>query len=371
MDSELLDLLLTLSRIDSINPDLVAGGAGEAEVAHLVEGWARTNGLRVEVQLVEPGRPNVIVTAPGTGGGRSLMLNAHTDVVGVVGYDQPFEPRVEADRIGGRGVLDTKIGVATALVLAKRALALGLRGDVVVAAVIDEECGSKGTEALVADGRWNTDAAVVLEPTELEIVHAHRGWCWGRVLVHGRAAHGSRPDRGVDAIVHSAPVLSGLVALQRRLAAEPHPLLGAASVHASLIEGGSEMSTYPALVRIDLERRLLPGETAATLLAELEAIAAMVEAPATATVTTSMDRAPLLVDAEAPIVRAMRDAGPELAHGASAFWTDAALLAGAGIPSAVFGPGGGGIHETIEWLDLASFEVFERVLWRTITSFCA
>jgi len=370
MEPEILELLRALTAIDSVNPDLAPGGAGERRVAEYVHEWALAAGLEAELADVEPGRPNVVVRAAGTGGGASLMLNAHTDVVGVEGYPDPFTPVVEPDRIRGRGVLDTKVGLATALVHARRARQIGLRGDVIVAAVADEECGSKGTEALVASGRWRTDAAIVLEPTELLIVHAHRGWCWGRITVHGRAAHGSRPDLGVDAIAHCAPVLAGIGELQRRLSARSHPVVGPPSVHASIIRGGAEMPTYPARVDLDLERRLLPGESAADFAAELEELAGLVAAPATAEASVGFQRDALSVDPAEEIVRALQAAGPELSVGASAFWTDAALLAGSGIPSVVFGPGGGGIHETDEWLDLASFDVFERVLWSTVQSFC-
>ena len=370
MIDEIIELLTALVAIDSVNPDLVPGAAGEGAVAAHIAEWARANGLDVVVDEVEPGRPNVIVTARGTGGGRSLMLNAHTDVVGTTGYDQPFVVVVEADRIRGRGVLDTKIGVATALVLARRATTARLRGDLVVACVIDEECGSKGTDALIADGRFVTDAAIVVEPTELMIVHAHRGWAWGRVTVHGHAAHGSRPDLGVDAIVHAAPVLAGLGVLQQLLTAEPHPVTGPSSIHAGLITGGAEMSTYPAVVQIDVERRNKPGEDASTLSTELDALCALVVAPATAVAATTFGRSPLMTDPDEAIVQTLLAAGPSLCLGSASFWTDAALLAEAGIPSVVFGPGGGGIHETQEWLDLASLTTFVRVLADAVAAFC-
>jgi len=369
MRDEILDLLREVAAIDSVNPDLVPGAAGEGEVAAHIVGWAERAGLDVVVQDVEPGRPNVIVTASGSGGGRSLMLNAHIDVVGVEGYAAPFQPVTEPSRISGRGVLDTKVGVATALVLARHALGRGLRGDVVVAAVVDEECGSKGTDALVASG-LATAAAIVLEPTELTIVHAHRGWAWGRITVHGHAAHGSRPDLGFDAIVHAAPVLTGLAALQARLTTLPHPVVGAASIHAGLIRGGTEMSTYPARCEIDIERRNIPGEDASTLTGELTELTRSIDPRVRTEVTATFGRAPLMISVDEPVVQALVGAGPGLPIGASAFWTDAAILAEAGIPSVVFGPGGGGIHETEEWLDLESFDVFHRVLWQAVRSFC-
>ena len=303
------------------------------------------------------------------------MLNAHLDVVGVDGYDAPFTVVETDDRWSARGILDTKAGLAAALTIAAEAVGQPLRGDVIVTAVVDEECGSKGTEGLIdrlPGYEWHADAAVVLEPTELRIVTDHRGWAWGRLVVHGRAAHGSRPDLGVDAIVHLAPVLAGLADLQRELAGRPpHPDLGHASVHASLVAGGAEMSTYPARCVLDVERRFLPGEDVTTLRAELDGLAARVEGPAKADVSTSMARAPLHTPRDAAIVTALTDAGPRLEVGDAPFWTDAALLSEAGIPAVVFGPGGGGIHETYEWLDLASFTEFTRILRAATRAFCA
>ena len=366
-----LGLLRDLVAIDSVNPDLVPGAAGEAEIGRFVATWAASAGLEVHIDEVEPGRANVIAVARGTGGGRSLMLNGHLDVVGVEGYVDPFRLRVDeaTGRWFGRGVLDTKAGLAAALAIAAEATRDRLAGDVIVTAVVDEEYGSKGTEALV--GRWQADAAIVLEPTELTLVTDHRGWAWGRVVVHGRAAHGSRPDLGIDAIVHMAPVLAGLDRLQRELEARPaHPALGQASVHASMISGGAEMPTYPAMCVVDVERRLLPGENEDTLLSELHAIAADVSGPARVEVSTSMIRFPLHTARDSAIVRALQRVAPELTIGDAPFWTDAALLSEAGIPSVVFGPGGGGIHETSEWLDLDSFERFVRVLRTATRDFC-
>ena len=369
MDDEILALLTELVRIDSVNPDLVAGGAGEEGVALYILGWCATVGLIATRHDVEPGRPNVIVTVPGTGGGRSLMLNGHTDVVGVAGYRNPFVPMLTRDRLYGRGVLDTKVGVATALVIARRASKVGLAGDLIVTAVVDEECGSKGTEALISSG-LRTDAAVVLEPTDLAIVHAHRGWAWGNVTVHGRAAHGSRADLGVDAIVHTAPVLVGLGELQQHLMQRAHPVLGPAGIHSSIITGGAELSTYPDRVVVEIERRNLPGESTETLAGELAALAALVRPPATATSAATFGRAALLVNPSELIITTMQQAAPNLPLKAAAFWTDAALLHEAGIPSVVFGPTGAGIHETEEWLDLDSLTIFANALWQTVITFC-
>ena len=227
----------------------------------------------MEVEEAAPGRPNVIATARGSGGGRTLLLNAHMDTVGVDTMEAPFDARVEDGRLYGRGSYDMKGSLAAILVVAAEAKRLGLRGDVVVAAVADEEVASVGTESLVASGR-RFDAAVVAEPTELDVAIAHKGFAGFEIETRGRAAHGSRPDLGEDAIVRMAPVLTRLDELASRLLASPtHQLLGSGSVHASLIVGGQEFSSYPERCLLTGERRTLPDESLEDVERELVAIA--------------------------------------------------------------------------------------------------
>src|SRR3954449_12018125 len=254
----LVELIHALVAIDSVNPSLVPGGAGEREAAAYVSAWARAAGLEARTLEATPGRPSVVVRARGTGGGRTLLLCGHLDTVTTEGMPDPG-PRVDGDRFHGRGAYDMKAGVAAALVACREAAATGLAGDVVVAAVAYEEHASLGVQEVL--GAVRADAAIVTEPTELEVAVAHKGFVWAEIDVAGRAAHGSRPDLGVDAIVRTGPVLSALGELDARLAGRTHPLLGRASVHASLIDGGEELSSYPARCRLSLERRTLPGET--------------------------------------------------------------------------------------------------------------
>ena len=254
------ELLARLVEIDSTNPALVPGGAGETEIAAFVAGWLRERGLDATVDEVAPGRANAIATARGSGGGRSLLLCAHMDTVGVEGMAAPFEPRIEAGRMQGRGSFDMKGGLAAVMAAAVTAAEAGLRGDVIVAAVCDEEHESIGAEKVAAE--LTADAAVVTEPTGLEVCVAHKGFVWLDVETAGVAAHGSRPDLGVDAIAAMGEVLVGLTGLGARLAgSRPHPLLGTGSVHASLIEGGQELSSYPERCLLRIERRTVPGET--------------------------------------------------------------------------------------------------------------
>ena len=252
-----------------------------------------------------------------------------------------------------------KAGVAAALVACREAAALGLRGDVVVAAVADEEHASLGVREVLAS--VTADAAIVTEPTELELIVAHKGFVWAEIEVTGRAAHGSRPHLGVDAIVKSGPILSELGALDEALGARTHPLLGRGSVHASTIRGGEELSSYPARCVVGLERRTLPGETAAGVEAELAALLDRCRAADPALVAearTLLVREPFEVAPDAEIVAAVRAAAgealgaPPPVAGAS-YWADAAFIAAAGIPTVMFGPAGEGAHAAEEWVSIA------------------
>jgi acetylornithine deacetylase len=343
-------------RIDSVNPDLVPGGAGESEIAQFVAGWLRDAGLEVEVTEAAPGRPNVVAVARGRGGGRSLMLNAHMDTVGVEGMERPFEPQVRDGRLYGRGAYDMKGSLAACMLAAAGVAKEELAGDVIVTAVADEEFASIGTQA-VLEGR-TADAAIVTEPTSLRVCVAHRGFVWAELETAGRAAHGSRPKEGVDAITRMAPVLTRLAELQRRLdASPPHPLVGPPSVHASLIEGGQELSSYPARCLLSIERRTNPGETLEDVRRECEALAGE-----EAELRVGLVREPFEVAQDADVVRAVHAAagGPDI-YGDTP-WMDAALTQAAGIPTVVFGPHGAGAHAVEEWVDVASVEVCARVL---------
>jgi acetylornithine deacetylase len=334
-----------LVRVDSRNPSLVAGGPGESAVAKTLAAVLQDWGMRVDLQHAAPHRPNVIARA-GKTGGRTLMFNGHLDVVGVEGMSHaPWDAFQREGRIYGRGSADMKAGVAAMCAAAARA-ADELEGQVVITAVVDEEFESIGTRALVAAG-VRADAAIVTEPTGLAIMPAHLGFVWADVTTFGRAAHGSRWELGVDAIRHAGFFLTELDRIDaEELTQRSHPLLGRPSVHASLIEGGTGMSTYPDRCTIRIERRTIPGEKPADVERELrEACARIVEyRPGfQAGVRVTFSQEPSDVAVEAPIVRALAQAicddddEPRIA-GMSA-WTDAAILNAAGIPAICFGPG--------------------------------
>jgi acetylornithine deacetylase len=377
MTSDLTALLSSLVAADSVNPSLVAGGAGEHEAATLIEGWARDAGLEAERLEETPGRPSVLIRARGTGGGRTLLLCGHIDTVNVEGMTDPHTPRIVDDRLYGRGAYDMKAGVAAALMAAREASRLGLAGDVVVAAVADEEHASLGVQEALR--RVSADAAVVTEPTELELAVAHKGFVWSEIEVTGRSAHGSRPHLGIDAILKMGAVLRQLEQLDHSLAERTHPLLARASVHASLIEGGVELSSYPAHCRLGLERRTLPGETGPQIEAELAGLlegCREADPEFEASHRTLLVREPFEIDQQEELVTLVAQAAaevlPEPAKVAGAsYWADAAFIAAAGIPTVLFGPGGEGAHAIEEWVSLSDTEAVTRTLVGLATRFCA
>jgi acetylornithine deacetylase len=364
--SALAELLADLVRIDSVNPDLVEGAAGEGNIARFVGGWLEQAGLEVEVEEVAPRRFNAIGIARGSGGGKSLLLNAHLDTVGVSGMERPFEPAVENGRMYGRGSYDMKAGLAAIMVAGAEAAQAGLRGDVIVTAVCDEEVASIGT-ARVAE-RLRADAAIVSEPTEMRLALAHKGFVGFEIETNGRAAHGSRPDLGIDAIAHMGHVLVGIEKLDQRLRADPtHPLLGSGSLHASVIEGGQEFSSYPERCLLKGERRTIPGEADAHVEGELRELLGDIDGE----IRVVVARQPFQTPPDAAIAELVaRHAGAPEVVGVP-FWADSALLSGAGIPTVVFGPAGEGAHAVEEWVDLSSAERCAEVYAAVAAELCA
>jgi acetylornithine deacetylase/succinyl-diaminopimelate desuccinylase family protein len=375
---EVADLAARLVAVESINPDVVATGSGETEIARFVAEWCDRAGLETTLSEAAPGRPNVVAIARGSGGGRSLLLNAHTDTVGVAGMTDPFTPRLEDGRLYGRGSYDMKGSLAACMLATAEVRGSGLRGDVILTAVSDEEFASVGTEAVAAS--LHADAAIVTEPTELQLAIAHRGFVHLEIETHGRAAHGSRPHLGIDAIAKMGRVLVGIEELDRRLRADPtHPYVGSGSVHASLIEGGQEYSSYPARCVVQAERRTIPGESVELAESEVRAIlddAAAADPDFSGDVRVLASREPFEVTETDELVTTMRTCaaavlGSEPEVVGVSFWADSALLAGAGIPTVLFGPRGEGAHAEVEWVDVESLEQCVEIYAAVAARLCA
>jgi acetylornithine deacetylase len=368
-----------LVQIDSINPTLVPGAPGEREIAASIADSLRAIGLATEIFEPAPGRTSVLGRLPGTGGGRTLMLNAHCDTVGVAGMAEPFSGAVRDGKLYGRGAYDMKGSLAACLTAAK-ALAeshLPLAGDLLVAAVADEEYGSLGTTDLI--GRVKADGAIVTEPTALNVCLAHKGYLWIEVTVAGRAAHGSKFELGIDANMKMGAFLHALAKLEAELRARPpHRLVGPPSLHAALLNGGSGLSTYAASSTVQLERRTVPGETEAQAVGEIRALVdalAGADPDFHATVRPFFVRDPFEVAEDAAIVRAVDAAaatvmGRPPAHIGDTPWMDAALLQAAGIETVVCGVSGAGAHAAVEWVELESVFQLAEILAEAAIRYC-
>lgn len=377
LTDDLQKLVCELVAIESVNPDLVASGSGESKIAAFVAEWLGAQGLAVQVAEPVPGRTSVIGVLAGSGGGASLMLNAHMDTVGAGGMKDPFIPVVRNWRVYGRGAYDMKGSLAAIMISAREARKLKLHGDVIVAAVADEEVASVGTAAVLE--RIEADAAIVTEPTEMRLCLAHKGFAWLEVETRGVAAHGSRPDLGCDAVAHMGRILTGVLELDQRLrAGRGHLLLGTGTLHASLIEGGQELSTYPARCVVKLERRTVPGEDGAKALQEIDDLiaSARAEDPALeASARLLLERPPSQLGADSFVTEAVEKAATEVLGREPevigvAYWMDMALSNAVGIPTVAFGPSGEGAHADVEWVDLASLQTCVEVYLRAIELLC-
>ncbi len=348
-------LTVELAQIDSINPGLVPGAAGEAEMAAFVERWGRVRGLEVHVQQVAPGRSNVVLVRKGAGGdgGRSLLFNGHMDTVGVHG-PRTKEVYVADGRVHGRGVLDTKAGLAAAMVVVASFAPGELKGDLIVAAVVDEESGSIGTQRLVE--QWRPDAAVALEPTDLAVIARHRGFAVIEVELTGRAAHTSRADRGVNAVHAVAEVIGAVRALDARWAALGADPVERATAMVNQVHSRGELFTVPPSCSVVVELRTAGAGAEEQIEEALSAIGE--SSPLVTRCAVVYARRPLDQSAELPFVQALLGAvtvaGAEPRLQAAPFWTDAAYHAEVGTPACVFGPTGQGLHEDDEWVTVAS-----------------
>ena len=367
-------LARALVAIPSVNPGLEESGSGEAAVAEQTAAWLRGWGLSVEMSEVAAGRWNVVgrLEGEGQGVGRTLLLNGHLDTVGVAGMSVAPFGELRDGRLWGRGSCDMKGGVAALLAATAQIARNPPPGALVVALTADEEHASLGMEALVRSG-MRADAAVVCEPTSLAVMPAHKGFVWIEAAFRGRAAHGSRPHEGVDAIEHAARYLTALGALRRRLRAqEPHPLLGHGSFHAGTIDGGSAPSVYPDACRLVLERRTLPGESAADVMEEFQTVLDELTAEVLeldAKLSRGLARPATEVPNDSPLVAGLLAASvaegvhPVLA-GMTA-WVDAAFLNEAGTPAICFGPGSiAQAHSADEWIDPSEIVTCAAVLER-------
>jgi acetylornithine deacetylase len=373
------ETLVRLVQINSVNPTLAPGAPGEREIAGYIAASLKSFGLLTEIFEPEPGRMSVVGRLRGSGGGRSLMLNAHCDTVDVAGMAEPFSGAIREGKLYGRGSFDMKGSLAACMAAAKALVDAGaeLRGDVLVAAVADEEYGSLGTRDLIE--RIKVDGAIVTEPTGLDVCLAHKGYLWIEVQVAGRAAHGSKFELGIDANMKMGAFLHELAKLERELRERPpHPLVGPPSLHAAMLSGGSGLSTYAASSTVTIERRTVPGETMQRAIGEIQTILSRLtqaDLDFKARVEAFFVRDPFEVAPDAAIVKAVDSAaekilGRPVAHIGDTPWMDAALLQAAGVETVVFGATGAGAHADVEWVELESVEKLAEILAEAAVDYC-
>jgi acetylornithine deacetylase len=368
-----LETLQLLISTPSVNPDLAPNeGAGETQLATVIRDWFIDRGIESWLEKVAPGRSNAIACV-GSGTAPTLVLCAHIDTVSTAGMTIPaFDPRVEGNRVYGRGSYDMKGGAAAILCAMAKLAKEKLNGTVIAALVADEEYASLGAQHFVA--HHQADACVITEPSEGRLILAHKGFVWVEIATDGRAAHGSRWDLGVSAIARMGRIIAKLDEYDRNiLRARTQPLVGSASQHCATINGGAGLSTYAPTCRLQVERRTLPGESTAEVMNEMHAVIAA--AGEEATVSLLLDRPPLVCPREARIAECVRQSAMKVQgrlpeEAGVAFWMDAALFAAAGMETVNYGAAGAGAHEAVEWADLDSVVNCAAVLAETARKYC-
>ncbi|KAJ2980689.1 hypothetical protein NQ176_g2489 [Zarea fungicola] len=379
---DVISLTQILVQIDSSNPDFgTIPGPGETEIAKYISSWLRCRGIESHWIEATPGRPSVIGVVRGTSGGKSLMLNGHMDTVALSGYKgNPLSGHVVDGKLYGRGSADMKSGLAAAMLALASAKSKRLRGDVVLAAVADEESKSLGTEQVLKAG-WRADAAIVAEPTEMALINKHKGFALFEVNIFGVASHGSRVDLGVDAVCKAGHFLVQLdqhaQELRQGFGQDTPPTEGP-NIHVGVIRGGEEVASYPALCTILIERRTVAGESKESVTDELLGLLNKVARTVPDfkfDLQLTFWRAPYHIPSTHEFVQFVAShahiaTGLEPVIKGETYWTDMALIHELGIPGVILGPTGVGLHAEIEWVEVDSVRQLARAFVNIVEDFC-
>ncbi|MDO5502919.1 MAG: M20/M25/M40 family metallo-hydrolase [Actinomycetia bacterium] len=353
-------LLVDLIGIDSVNPGLISGAAGEpAIVQHLAQ---RLSGQGFAVHVVHAGsderRPSLVAIPPGGPGARTVVLNGHLDTVGVSGMAAPFTARIDGDRLMGRGAADMKGGVAAMVAAAETLAAQGAPVRPVLALVADEEDASLGSEAVIAALPRlgiSPEVCIIGEPTDLALARSLRGFAVMAVRFPGRAAHSSQPHEGVNALTHLGRFLAAVDARAAAVATAGGDLM------VTQVRGGSSAFVIPDHAECTVERRTAPGEGQVSPVQEIEAL---LQDDWSASIDLVAARPPWRLDSSGPAATLARALGDRLGTGATfdaPYWMEAPLWQQVA-PTLICGPSGGGLHSVDEWVSLDQVRRFATAI---------
>jgi len=367
-------LLREIIAIPSVNPAFLPANdhrGGERNMAEFLRKRAAESGLDVSWQTVLPGRSNLVVRLKPTGKPtHKVVLAPHLDTIGNAAMpDSCFEPRVRKGRLYGRGACDTKGSVAamfTALCELAETGSYPRKTELVFAGLIDEENAQEGSRAFSAQ---TANLAIVGEPTDLKVVTAHKGDLWIRLICRGKAAHGSRPELGKNAVHEAARVVDVLETKYAKLLRKrKHPLLGPATVNVGSIHGGTQPNIVPDYCEIQVDRRTIPGEKDATVLREI--VDFIKNAGFKVELVNSKGKHCMPMETKPnPLINQLMELSAQPAPIGVDYFCDAAILSAGGTPSVVFGPGNiAQAHTADEWISLRSLEEATRILTRFLHS---
>ncbi len=370
------EALSDLVKINSINPSLDDKGNGEWEVAHYIAEKLQAIGWNSSIDTISEGRCNVVCHISGVGSGKSLILNAHMDTVGVEGMRDPFGATIKDGKLFGRGAYDMKGSIAAILGVAKAIHdnTIQLPGSLILSFVADEEYESVGTTEFLK--KYTADACIVTEPTDLDICLGHRGFGVYQISTEGVIAHGGLNKIGIDANLKMGKVLHEIDIISEKLKAKTHPLVGEASIHVPIINGGQSLFIYSGKCTIHVERRTLPGETENDVLQQLQSMLdkiAREDSDFKSELKQIIWRNPHEILREAPISKTLISCIPADQNASfvgHSWWEDSGLFGQAGIDTVIIGPKGGGIHQQEEWVELTSVHQLSQILLKTYMEFC-
>ncbi len=379
-EKEVINLLSDLISIDSVNPLQNTSSTGEKELANYVREYLENMDIKTLVYPVIDGRPNIIAIIEGKNQGKNFVLEAHMDTVKADNMTiEPFLPNIREGKIFGRGACDDK-GSLASMILALKLLkqtSISLKGNVYLAAVIDEEYKQRGVLHLL-NQEFKFDAGIVGEPTNLDIVIAHQGCLRWRIITKGISAHSSEPEKGKNAIYFMNKVINSIQEKLIPLCNEKsHPLVGSPTLSVNIIKGGIQINTIPNRCFIEIDRRMIPGENSQDILKEVDKFLNNLKKELPMLEIEREDpfiiSPPMQINKEEEVVKALfqcindnRGTNPKI-RGAK-FGTDAAIFVNRGIPTVVFGPGNiAQAHSDDEWIEIKQVAQAAEIIAQTVT----